>query len=249
MVSYLQQLCIVLFGWLVIFVTKRTWQVWYTAVHVVCNFVCRWHREPERGTSASLSALMERTAMWHKLHAAFITALYDFQRTQVFFAVTLQVTSLITLNDITWLDAVTFTQLKTGLLMIEIIGSMGVFPLSLNLITLHKDKKALDWLTLSTSVCGILLASGTFYYALSKPRIIGQLRHNGFTPEDCGNINPMQHCVGIGPIGTALVLAKSTGEAWMRLIGVFTTSVFLFAGAWKLLLDTFPHRSVALHLT
>lgn len=94
----------------------------------------------------------------------------------------------------TWLDAKTPQQLQNGLLMFEVVASMGIFPLALNLITLYRDKGHLDAFIFGTSVLAILLACAPFLALNVGQRMLGKLRETGLGSAECGNLNPLRYC-------------------------------------------------------
>lgn len=173
-----------------------------------------------------------------ELHTALITALYDFQRTQIFFSVTLQVTNLIVLGDITWLDAVTVPELKMGLLMLEIISSMGIFPLALNLITLSRDKGNPEPFIFGASIIAMLLAGGPFLRITLGDWRPGKLRQQGYNPDVCGHLNPLQHCIsGDALMDFSSVLERSTGEDIVRFAAALFLITWLIYGVFIILID------------
>lgn len=246
MYSYIQQVSFVLLAWLIVFVTKRTWKACFTTLQTGYE-ACRRRLGLHSHCSKLDSTAVESSTppISPKLHAALVTSLYDFQKTQIFFSVTLQITAMITTVDTSWLDATTIPELKIGILMFEIVGSMGIFPLALNLITLSRHKGSLDRFISVASTIAMFLACGPFLTIVVGNWKPGKLKQAGFDPVECGRLNPLQHCIG----GVALtnfngVLARSSGEKWMRLLVVL---ILLLIGAVLLLFELIPciwHRSL-----
>ncbi|KAK5721345.1 hypothetical protein LTR17_014634 [Elasticomyces elasticus] len=94
----------------------------------------------------------------HKLTAALVSALFELQKTQVFFMLTLEIASLIALYDPTKSQAYSSSQLSSNLVFLERLPLTASSTTVLILLMLRKDKP-LAWFILSWSTACVILST------------------------------------------------------------------------------------------
>jgi hypothetical protein len=129
--------------------------------------------------------------------ASLIVALQEFQRTQVFLLLALQVVSLLALHHATWLDASTPSQLRMNALLMMLLSTAGVYPIILGLLTLRKSKRHLEWFTLITSLACVVVSMVT-WARVSRIDLSRLQKESDITFDECGGSNPMQYCIKPG---------------------------------------------------
>lgn len=149
-----------------------------------------------------------------KQSSVLVIALQEFQKTQVFFFLILQISALLALNNATLLDAPTWGQLQMNITVITLISATGVYPIAIGLLILRKSKVHLEWFTLLSSLVCAGVSSATWYetsHANISPKL---LRQTDFNPHECGGINPANHC-----------LAPAGGERFVDMIATDSLSI------------------------
>jgi hypothetical protein len=129
--------------------------------------------------------------------ASLIVALQEFQKTQVFLLLALQVVSLLALDHATWLDAPTPTQLMMNAIFMMLLSTAGVYPIILGLLTLRKSKRHLEWFTLITSMACVVVSSVT-WARVSRIDLSEMQQQSDITFDECGGSNPMRYCMTPG---------------------------------------------------
>lgn len=125
---------------------------------------------------------------------ATVPALVDFQETQIFFSITLQIVCQVALTKAEKLEATNVGELVANKFLIKAIGVAGIYPVVLTLCTLYRQKQFLDWFILLASFCCVLIATVTWSQAMSVSISLNQLLTD-HVPKDCGPTNPMQYCI------------------------------------------------------
>jgi hypothetical protein len=126
--------------------------------------------------------------------ASLVVALQEFQKTQVFLLLALQVVSLLALDHATWLDAPTPNQLMMNAIFMMLLSTAGVYPIVLGLLTLRKSKHLLEWFTLITSLACVVVSLVT-WARVSRIDLSEMQRQSDITFDECGGSNPMRYCM------------------------------------------------------
>ena len=127
---------------------------------------------------------------------ATVPALVDFHETQIFFSITLQIVCQVALSKAEKLEAKTAGELVANQFLIKIIGAAGIYPIVLNLCTLYRQQRFLDWFILTASSCCVLMAVVTWSQAMSVSVLPYQLlTDDDQPPPGCGPANPMRFCI------------------------------------------------------
>lgn len=189
LISYIQQYVIILAAYL--FIVCNT--IWTPAI--VSGFCHLTHRHDQSTAKADAQRITKRITSVKQIDTL-VTALLDFQKSQLFFSVALQAACLYAVHNPAILAARSSRELQSGLLLLTIVGVSGVYPVVLNLLTLRLGgKKTLDLFTFVLAVCTVILASANLL--LSAPAVMkpSQLMQDGFNPVSCGGVNPQQYCM------------------------------------------------------
>jgi hypothetical protein len=129
---------------------------------------------------------------------ALVFALQEFQKTQVFFLLALQIVSLLALDHSSWLEAPSPLQVYYNAAFMMMLSTAGIYPIAVCLTILRKNKGELEGFPLLMSLACIGVSSATWYRSSHIQFNASQLQEEGFNPEECGNINPMRYCIGPG---------------------------------------------------
>jgi hypothetical protein len=130
--------------------------------------------------------------------AALIIALQEFQKTQIFLLLALQVVSLLALVHTTWLDAHTSPQLISNAAFMVLLSTAGVYPIILGLLTLRKSKGHLEWFTLVVSLACVVVSLATWTKVSRIDLGAIKLQQDDLISDECGGINPMRYCTMSG---------------------------------------------------
>lgn len=155
--------------------------------------VCR--RRLRRQTHASAVHRSRIRAEYDEQAAVLLVTLREFQKTQVFFSMALQIAALLALNNPTWLDAPTLGQLGFSMVVVALISSTGVYPIVMGLIVLRRSKGLLESFLLAASLACVGVSSATWYRTVHTGMSQSMLRQADYNLAECGNINPIQHCL------------------------------------------------------
>ena len=127
---------------------------------------------------------------------ATVPALVDFHETQIFFSITLQIVCQVALSKSEKLEAKTAGELVANQFLIKAIGVAGIYPIVLNLCTLYRHQRFLDWFILLASFCCVVMAVATWSLAMSVSVLPYQLlKDDSLTSPSCGPGNPMRFCI------------------------------------------------------
>jgi len=127
---------------------------------------------------------------------ATILALVDFHETQIFFSITLQIVCQVALSKAEKLEAKTAGELVANQFLIKAIGVAGIYPVVLNLCTIYRQRRFLDWFILLASFCCVVIAVATWSLAMSVSILPYQLlKDDSQPPPGCGPGNPMRFCI------------------------------------------------------
>jgi hypothetical protein len=129
-----------------------------------------------------------------KQTAALIIALQEFQKTQIFLLLAIQVVSLLALVYTTWLDAHTSPQLIWNAAFMVLLSTAGVYPIILGLLTLRKSKGHLEWFTLIISLACVVVSLATWARVSRIDLGAIKLEQDDLVSDECGGINPMRYC-------------------------------------------------------
>lgn len=129
--------------------------------------------------------------------AALIIALQEFQKTQVFLLLAIQVVSLLALEYSTWLDAPTPLQLTLNAAFMMFLSTAGVYPIILGLLTLRKSRGRLEWFTLVVSLACVAVSSIT-WARVSRIDLYTIQQQSDIMFDECGGTNPTRYCLGPG---------------------------------------------------
>ena len=178
--SYIQQLAIAILGWLFFRGREIYLPIWR-------RFLPRTKTRLPKKLAASKP---------RPITAATIFALVGFQETQIFFSITLQVVCLITFRKSSLLMAPSVTELAANRFLVKVVAATGVYPVVLNLCTIHRSQKTVDWFILIASSCCVSLAIVTWSFANSLAFEPQQLDMSDPGPKECGHVNRMRYCFG-----------------------------------------------------
>ncbi|KAF2149511.1 hypothetical protein K461DRAFT_271100 [Myriangium duriaei CBS 260.36] len=169
MLAYLLQYLIAIFGFA------------YTTIVQFVN-----HRRKKAWETSRLSSAVEHL-------------LAEFQETQIFFIITIQVAALIALFGMNrnFMEASSWQQMWNTLGLFYLIACAGVHPIIFNYFSLRKIKplKRVRGLLLGTIFC---VAVSTFTYIkiiTTKPRP-DQAKSEQPGPRECGSVAPTLYCMG-----------------------------------------------------
>lgn len=184
----MQQYIIVLATYL--FVILNT--TWIPAV--VSAFCHVTHRHGRPSAKATAERISKRITS-RKQTDTLVTALLDFQKSQLFFSAALQVACLYAVYTPAILSARTFRELESGFLLLTLVGVSGVYPVALNLLSIRAGRKKPDLFTFLLTICAVALASANWLLSASSTMEQAQLAQDGFNPLSCGGMNPQKYCV------------------------------------------------------
>lgn len=129
-----------------------------------------------------------------KQSAALVSTLVEFQKTQVFFMLTVQVAALVALYNTTYFQAASWQQVWQNVNLFFNIASSGIDPITFNLFMLRKADKV-SWYVLIASTGCVVVSLVTWFtakFANPKP---DQIVATGSVFSECGGINPTQYCL------------------------------------------------------
>lgn len=155
-----------------------------------------------------------------------VTTLVAFQKTQVFFALAIQVPALHALNADRLLQAPTFYQVSLNIWFIAMISAAGVYPVVLGLVVLRKSQGPPEYFLLVASIACVIVCFASWSLAMNKDLASSQLEQDGFSPVNSGAVNPLQHCANASSTKLLEKLTTELGEKlqfpqWWLSIGSF----------------------------
>lgn len=125
--------------------------------------------------------------------AALIAALVEFQKTQVFFMLTIEVAVVIALYYGTHVDATSRAQLWNNVIFMRYVGYSGLDPVVFGKLLLRKVGKLSRYVCVASACC-VLVASVAVLKSLTAGVELEQVRH--FIPrlDECAFEAPTQYC-------------------------------------------------------
>lgn len=222
----MQQYVIVLAAYLFV-VLNTTW------IPAIISVFCYLTRRHDRSTGKATAQRINKRITSEKQTDTLITALLDFQKSQLFFSMALQVACLYAVHNPAILAARTPKELQSGLLLLTIVGVSGVYPVVLNLLALGLGKKKVDLFTFILTFCAVILASAN--WLLSAPTVMkpAYLVQDGFDPVSCGGINPQQYCMRADRTVAQYLSEESAGASWQAAALVVPYLAIIYAGTEK----------------
>ena len=229
LISYMQQYVIILAAYL--FIVLNT--IWIPAtVSAFCHLT---HRHDRNSAKATAQRITKRITSVKQIDTL-VTALLDFQKSQLFFSMALQVACLYAVHNPAIIAARSPKELQSGLLLLTIVVVSGVYPVVLNLVALGLGKKKSDRFTFILTVGAVILASANWLLSASTTIKPSQLMQDGFNPVSCGGINPQLYCMRPGQT-VARILSEdahhSVGASWQAAGLVFPYLAIIYAGTEK----------------
>jgi hypothetical protein len=225
----MQQYVIILAAYL--FIVFNT--IWIPAI--VSAFCHLTHIHDRRAAKATAQRISKRITSVKQIDTL-VTAILDFQKSQLFFSMALQVACLYAVHNPAILAARSPKELQSGLLLLTIVGVSGVYPVALNLVALGLGKKKVDIFTFILTVGAVILASANWLLSVSTAITPSQLMQDGFNPVSCGGINPQLYCMRAGQT-VAKILSEdahqSVGASWQAAGLVFPYLAIIYAGTEK----------------
>ena len=217
--------------------------IWIPAI--VSGFCHLTHRHDRSSAKAASRRISKRITSVKQVDTL-VTALLDFQKSQLFFSVALQVACLYAVHNPAILAARSQRELQSGMLLLTIVGVSGVYPVVLNLLTLSLGKKKLDLFTFVLTVCAVILASANAL--LSAPAVMkpSQLLQDGFNPVSCGGINPQQYCMSADQTVIKLLTQGfhySGAATWQAFGLIFPCLAIIHAGTEQFITATIERLS------
>ncbi|KAF3025915.1 hypothetical protein E8E14_014902 [Neopestalotiopsis sp. 37M] len=143
----------------------------------------------------------------HHFTKCLVTATTDFQKTQIFFALSIQVSCLWSLKNFTAMDMNSYQQAENNWNFFALVSLSGCSPVALNLLTLRSIGQK-SWYIMCLSVISIALSLSLFF----SPALLGEDHpgpstilsvvdsSNGNGLPQCGGLaNPQFYCTGTSP--------------------------------------------------
>lgn len=129
-----------------------------------------------------------------KQRPALIAALVEFQKTQVFFMLTVEVAVIIALYNAAYVSASSWDQLWTNLGFMQAVGFNGVDPIVFGILLLRKGGKSSWYLCLLSLSC-VLLSSITIFKSYGTSVKKEQITHKISGLAACFDEDPSQYCL------------------------------------------------------
>lgn len=161
------------------------------------NVLKRRYRRQSQLPSAGAKQVL-KLLKFRKLTASLFTALLDFQKTQIMFALVTQITTIIAVINPSLLAAATPLQMNFAQHYLMLLNTTLVLAVSFGLLLLRKDKGAARPQIFLASLCSILLGLGIMLTIMNVLPVDFE-RHRQDPPEthdtpECAGVNPMQYC-------------------------------------------------------
>jgi hypothetical protein len=234
----MQQYIIVLATYLFV-ILNTTW------IPAIVSAFCHLTRRHGRGSAKATAERISKKVTSKKQADTLVTALLDFQKSQLFFSVALQVACLYAVYHPAILEARTFIEVERNLQLLTLVGVSGLYPVALNLLSIRAGKKKPNLLTFLLTVCAIALASANWLISASTAMEPEQLTQDGLNLDltPCGGMNPQKYCVppdytiakGLG-INTAII-------SWQTVALVVPYLAVIYVGVDKYITALFPRLS------
>jgi len=178
LISYMLQAGMVMVIWMIIsFATSWVMYIVYGFSLLLCK---------DRQRARSIAEQAQKRLSFPRHTDILISTTVELQKTQIFYMMTIQIASLIALQNIQWLQAPTWQALDNNRQLFQTISSSGINPLVFNLYTLRKANKASPYLVVWTTVC-IAVSVVTWFRSFQKPTPEHlDATATGLTIEQCG---------------------------------------------------------------
>jgi hypothetical protein len=222
----MQQYIIVLAAYLFV-VLNTTW------IPAIVSAFCYLTRSHDRSSAKATAQRISKRITSEKQTDTLVTALLDFQKSQLFFSMALQVACLYAVHNPAILASRTPNELQSGLLLLTIVGVSGVYPVVLNLLAVSMGKKKPDLFTFILTICAVILASAN--WLLSAPLVMrpAHLVQDGFDPISCGGINPQIYCMRADQTISKFLDSESAGVSWQAAALVVPYLAIIYTGTEK----------------
>ncbi|KAM0713439.1 hypothetical protein Q7P37_010401 [Cladosporium fusiforme] len=217
-VSYIMQSLILLAAYL-IQSASTSWIKWASLpLYAAKARSGRWIEYTEVAEAyEKASNLQRRLAKQYRLdrHAAsLVAALVDFQKTQVFFLLTVEIAVIVALFDTAYLYASSWDQLWTNVAFIHAVGFNATDAIVFGVVLLRKGGKA-SWYISVASVCCVIVSSITVFRSFGIHYEPYQLTTSEGVYKECYWHDPHAYCLGDHQsFGPGSKLSTSTVVSW-----------------------------------
>ncbi|KAK5124059.1 hypothetical protein LTR85_002256 [Meristemomyces frigidus] len=191
-ISYIMQILIVWTTWMAQSIAR--------SLLVVPSF-CIWLLIlRDRRLAYTRASRLQHKVSSSKQVAALMSALVEFQKTQVFFILTVQAASLVAMHNSTYLQASSWGQYWMNVSLFSNIAKSGLDPIVFGLLILRKVDKASAYL-LGASTCCIIVSLITWRTAVTLHIAPKQIASTETGSSECGHVVPTMFCLYGPPSG------------------------------------------------
>lgn len=191
-ISYIMQLSLLL-GAYVAQSLSRSWVKGLTLPFFVIRHMCRRMYSLALETAYEESSDLQARLRFPRQVASLVASLVEFQKTQVFFIITVEVAVLIALYNGKYVNASSWQQWWNNVSFMQDIGYSGLEPVVFGMFLLRKADK-LSWYVTVASTCCVFVSTFTIVKsgeATIQPRQI----NNEISLDACQGQAPIQHCL------------------------------------------------------
>lgn len=153
-IAYIIQSLLLLAAYLVQSMSRS----WIRLASAPAFFVCRFHHRRGSMTAWEQAKRLQERWRFPRHAAALIAALVEFQKTQIFFVMTVNVAIIVALYNGAYVDATSWGELWRNIDLISVVTFYANHPIALGLLLLRKAGK-LSWYIVTASCCCVLVIS------------------------------------------------------------------------------------------
>lgn len=172
---------------------SRSWVKGLTLPFFVIRQMCRRMYSLALETAYEESDDLQARLRFPRQVASLVASLVEFQKTQVFFIITVEVAVLIALYNGNYVNASSWQQWWNNVSFMQDIGYSGLEPVVFGMFLLRKADK-LSWYVTVASTCCVFVSTFTIVKsgeATIQPRQI----NNEISLDACQGQAPIQHCL------------------------------------------------------
>lgn len=145
--------------------------------------------------------------------ASLVAAFVDFQKTQVFFMLTVEVAVILALYNASYLNASSWAQLRENLSFMESVGYSGMEPIVFDMLILRKAGRS-SWYISAASACCVLVSSITVFKSSTADVRPEQITRSIQGLGACFDQAPDQYCLNADILGFKRIGPKTVVGAW-----------------------------------
>jgi hypothetical protein len=136
---------------------------------------------------------MQERVRFPRHMAALIASLVDFQKTQVFFIITVEIAVLVALYDGAYLNASSWAELWINLRSLGAIADAGLHSIVFGMLLLRKAGKLSCYVSVASACC-VLVSSITWFKSYTASVNPTQITHTVIGLHECFEQAPSQYC-------------------------------------------------------